>query len=339
MRRTVSGALNSVSALRNEVEASAPKSMHRIPLAFTPPCGLAITWPSDAIGTLPDIAGLIGGLAALGLIWNGARQWYRRTLGRRRDRYSRLARLGPGAQLSFFTSVLGEPPAVRRTITKDDYVEYGYSQNEPVKTYTQRAFTECFYIDRDYYVQTISDADETVLAFSVTTRHPGFTPTFRVPKQLPLIERWRWERRFRVRYRALFKVRLARTHFSDLDPKHPDEFAGPHFRVGAGARSFSYAEFRSFGNPGLYQTYVFTASSASRRAAFGPIGDVIAEIDGEEWPGPDRDDQPLWEDMPATRRFRAATTVTTYTVIGPTVSAENFPSSFGPREDHVRTIP
>jgi hypothetical protein len=37
-------------------------------------------------------------------------------------------------------------------------------------------FIECFFIDRDYYVQAILDADETVFAFSVTTRSPRFAP-------------------------------------------------------------------------------------------------------------------------------------------------------------------
>jgi hypothetical protein len=39
-------------------------------------------------------------------------------LGRRRDRYERLARLAPGAQLSFFTAVHGERPAIKTTVQR-----------------------------------------------------------------------------------------------------------------------------------------------------------------------------------------------------------------------------
>lgn len=63
---------------------------------------------------------LLGGLAAVFVIGRVGRELYVRTIGRRRDRRARLARLGTGAHLSFFVSVLGEPPAMRRTIQKHD---------------------------------------------------------------------------------------------------------------------------------------------------------------------------------------------------------------------------
>lgn len=55
-----------------------------------------------------DSASLIGAAAALLVLAGAARAWYRRTLGRRRDRYGRLARLGTRAQLSFFEAVLAQ---------------------------------------------------------------------------------------------------------------------------------------------------------------------------------------------------------------------------------------
>ncbi len=72
---------------------------------------------------LGDSASLVGAAAALLVLAGAARAWYRRTLGRRRDRYGRLARLGTRAQLSFFEAVLGEPPAMRATIVKEDFRE------------------------------------------------------------------------------------------------------------------------------------------------------------------------------------------------------------------------
>jgi hypothetical protein len=138
----------------------------------------------------------LGVAAPLVGLFFAIRSRYRQTLGRRRERYQRLARLGVGAQLSFFISVLKDPPAMRRTLDGEvtEFAEPGHPMYDPAKVTPgdidnahevklPKNYTECFFIDRDYYVQTISDDDETILAFSVTTRNQRFTPTFtRVPE-------------------------------------------------------------------------------------------------------------------------------------------------------------
>jgi hypothetical protein len=137
-------------------------------------------------------AGVVGALAALLVIAAAVRAQYRRTLGRRRDRYGRLGRLGVGAQLSFVASVVGEPPAVRRTVHSKstkvvaiDEPEFDPALARPGADWhdlvVKESFTECIFLDRDYYLQTISDDDDTVLAYSVTTRRRGFAPTFEAP--------------------------------------------------------------------------------------------------------------------------------------------------------------
>jgi hypothetical protein len=78
---------------------------------------VAQAWYDRLGDTLPDIAGIVGGVLAAIALAGFVRSWWRRTLGRRSDRYARLARLGTGAQLSLFTAVLGEPPAIRRKLT------------------------------------------------------------------------------------------------------------------------------------------------------------------------------------------------------------------------------
>jgi hypothetical protein len=55
-------------------------------------------------------------LAAALSLMAGARSRWRRTIGRRRDHYRRLGRLGANAQVSFFNAVLGAPPALRRSL-------------------------------------------------------------------------------------------------------------------------------------------------------------------------------------------------------------------------------
>ena len=299
-----------------------------------------------------DIASIIGAVAALLVIWAAVRSYHGRTLGRRRDRYRRLARLGTGAQLSFFESVLGEPPAMRHTITHDAK-ELVYADDprfdpaladpdDPVhEVVEQRSYTQCFFIDRDYYVQTISDYDETVLSFAVTTRSKRFRPTFEMPYGMTWRRRRRWRKVSGQPYEPFHRVTLGRTRFSEVDPADPGEFEGPHFRIRVGARVFFYDEFHSYGNPGHYQTFVFSASSAAGPA---PLGDIVGagqEVGADEWPDPDDEDEPRsWKEFPVTAQFRRDTAITTYTVVGAMVFAiENYPSTFGPHGDEVRTLP
>ena len=44
-------------------------------------------------------------------------------------------------------------------------------RSRPEPEVEQRRFTESFFVDRDYYVQTITNIDDTVLVFS--RDHPG----------------------------------------------------------------------------------------------------------------------------------------------------------------------
>jgi hypothetical protein len=295
------------------------------------------------------VAVLLGGLAGLLAIGGAARAWWRRTLGRRADRYTRLARLGTGAHLSFFVAVLGEPPAMSNTVTKDDYIEYvrpgdpdwnDEAQVSQVRR-VSRAFLVSTFIDRDYYVQTISDDDGTVLAFSVTTRSRRFQPVLQVPQPPGPLARWRWRRAHGQPYHAPVYVKLGRTSFADLDSPDPESFSPPHFRIMMGAHNHAYSEMVYKGNPGYYQTFVWTASDAARQGRFGKGMAVVQEIKGDEWPMPEGDGaEPDWSNMPETQRFRHETVITTYTVIGVSLGLENYPiDRFGPHENIVRTVP
>jgi hypothetical protein len=294
------------------------------------------------------IATAVGAAAGLLALWTAARTVYRNSVGRRWDRYRRIARLGTGAQLSFFVSVLGEPPAMQRTIVNTDYVELVAPEDleaDPEgfhERYRTVRFKESTFIDRDYYVQAISDHDDTVLAFSVTTRSVRFRPRFQGHRRLGRVERWRWHRGFGVRYHPLFDITLGQTSFADLDPANPNGFVPPHFLISMGAHNHAYSEIRYFGNPGNYQTFVFTASDAARQGRFGNGMAVWAEVGDYEWPDPEKpkDGQPEWANMPETHRFRHDTVITTYTVISNSLSLRNYPTGrFGPNENDVRTLP
>lgn len=301
--------------------------------------------------TVLIITSVLGSIAGVWLLGATVQSWWRRTFGRRRDRYARLARLGAGAHLTFFVAVLGEPPAMQSSFVKEDYVEwlastdpdYDPHDESPQTRQVPKRFGVSTFIDRDYYVQTITDDDETVLAFSVTTRSRRFKPLYSYPKLPGRFERWRWEWRNKYPYPQTVQLRLGSSTFADLDPTDPDQFAGPHFRIAMGAHNHAYSEIKYGANPGGYQSFVWTASDAARQGRFGRGMDVVNEVGGNEWPDPARPPGPIepdWDHMPDTQRFRRETEITTYTVMHPRLGPENYPlDRFGPHENDVRLLP
>lgn len=129
------------------------------------------------LGWLGNVAEILTALVLSATILAAGWGLYKRTLGRRRDRYARLRRLGTNAQISFFSSALADPPAMRRkqesTVRRpgDD----GNTCFEP------KTWLECVWIDRDFFVHGIAHEDETIHACSVTTRSRRFRAPFRQP--------------------------------------------------------------------------------------------------------------------------------------------------------------
>lgn len=294
---------------------------------------------------------VLGGGAALFAIWDAIRRRYRATIGRRAENCQRLARLGTGAQLSFFTSVLGEPPAMQSTIRNEDFVELIGSEDPRYRpggddmgtqeATVSRDFVVSLFIDPDYYVQTICDEDRTVIAFSVTTRSNRFRPRYRIVQKPGIVERIRMRRRFGYRYNPLVELRLGKTTFADLDPSER-EFNGPKVLCALGAHNHHYSETTSFGNPGYYQWFAFSATDAARQGRIGDIAAAVGDLEGRPWPDPDRDaeDRREWSEMGALQRFRRETAITTYTVVSAALWERNYPlQRFGPHENDVRTLP
>src|SRR5687768_16116817 len=96
------------------------------------------SWYDRVDDALPRFSEILTAVLAAIAIAGILRSVYRRTVGRRRDRYGRLRRLGTMAQVSFFSSVLGEPPAMRRTVDADvtEYDERGQASLVP-KTFIE----------------------------------------------------------------------------------------------------------------------------------------------------------------------------------------------------------
>jgi len=211
--------------------------------------------------TALDYAGIAGGVAAALTLLGSARRVWARTLGRRWDITRRLNRLGTGAQLDFFQSVLGEPPVIRRTFTRSlpDWEEALNDEEDP--PIVEREFVECFFVDPLYFVQTVSDHEGTVVGFSITTRSRRFHPALYLPPRPPfrtrVLERLTFER---VRAPRLGRVELGRSSF---DQALGDDWGFPRIRSWLGARAWSYSEIYYCGNPAHYQDFVFTTSSAA----------------------------------------------------------------------------
>lgn len=99
---------------------------------------------------------------------------------------------------------------------------------EVTKTYAERIF-----VDRDYFVQTITDHDETVLAFSVTSRSTRFKPRLQLVNFTRNI-RQSFADKTLYRKNRLIDVRLQKSRLAELQD---DEDDGPQVHVSGGARS------------------------------------------------------------------------------------------------------
>ncbi len=281
----------------------------------TVPTFLAVDGPAlrETLPYLQFITGLLAILVAVVTLGPPLRARYRNTIGRRRDHRQRLARLVAGAQLSFFETALGQPPTLRRTVEGKDYE----MDREGEVVEASKSFTECIFVDRDYFVQTVSDQDDTVIGFSITTRHKRFNPVFTGVSDIDL-----------------FKVKLGKTPFSEIeqDPIYLTAFAGP--------RDVSYySEAHGFGHAGFQQTFVFTASTAAEPKPGEPIVQMAAEIGFDFHPHESEPpDSRTLEHLAGWQEFRKQSAVTTYSVLK--VPPELFPAeTYGPHGDEVWMLP
>jgi hypothetical protein len=288
-----------------------------------------------------DVATLVAAVIAVAGFLGPVRAYYNRTVGRRFDLYRRFERLGVGAHQSFFETVIGEAPAIRRSITRDlpDYSALPDDESEP--PLVEHVFTEALWVDPLFYAQTVADTDGTVLGFSITTRKRRFAPRFAVPRPVPTLSWLLWRlTRGRHQLAALAHVQLGQTKLADVVLT---DWGVPGVRCVIGARTYAYSEAWYFGNPGYYSHYVCTASTVSQ------VGGYPENLQHIDWPE-NRDDPnegyaPTGEDeepvlAPWIEAVRNNAVVTTWSVIQFPLSPEYWPpENFGPHGDEVRTLP
>ncbi|MDQ3631725.1 MAG: hypothetical protein M3417_10750 [Actinomycetota bacterium] len=286
--------------------------------------------------SIVDLATVVAAVVAVIAVIGPVQGFLKRTVGRKRDLYRRLHRLGAGAQLSFFTSVIGEPPALRDSIDMDmpDWAAASDEEQEPPLV-VQR-FVRLTFVDPLFYLVAIADDDDAVLGFSITTRRRRFAPTFYAPRA-PLFRDRLVEGITLGRRKAHWLVRfqLGRTTFADAAPR---DWGIPQVQAFLGARTWSYSEAWYLGNPGHYLTYVFTSGSAS------PVGGIPRGLRPTDWNdqdpavATDQSGEPMLQSW--VESVRSKTRVNTVTVIKSPLELERWPGeTLGPHGDEVRLLP
>jgi hypothetical protein len=244
-------------------------------------------------------------------------------------------------------------PAIRHRfeVERPDYsVLRDGGERPPLAT---RQYVLSLFVSPLCYVQMVSDGNDKVVGYSVTTRSTSFHPTLWFPtyqqSSFPArlrhflqmlartfdkhaaISRGEWVR-MALRYDAPIRpqrqgctrIELGRTTF-----KHARPTRIPRIHAARGNKHWSYVEAYWEGNPGYYQYLVLAASRVSP-AAREPEG--IENIDWQDRPWRDAD-RPDW-----IARAHAVGVITTMAVIGMGFEPENWPV-FGPTVDEVRTLP
>jgi len=205
---------------------------------------------------------------------------------------------------------------MRRTLLSE--VTHYDAHGKPYRVPT--AFVECVYIDDYSFVHAVVDQDESVLAYSVTTRKRNFRPRFRPPGGISE-ERGRILRALGLRFRTrpLVAIRLASSTFDELgDPQQAGSWVGAH--------NLHYFEAFYWGNPGHYQTYVFSVNDAGYGAWATPFG-AQAEFHDFSWGF--RPSDASYKEMDTWRAVRSGTRINTYTVISPALGLSDYPFADG----------
>jgi len=182
-----------------------------------------------------------------------------KTVFRRWHLKNKIKKLTPSTTISYFIELLGSPAFIN---TNGDSKQY-------------------IFVDKLFYIDALTDTDNKVLAFSVTTRKSNFNPTLKLgPYSLD---------------GKKIVIKLGKSKFSELYSLP----GGGKINSSVGAHNFYYVEEYYFGNPGNYQSYAFSINQAGFTDA--PLGKLI-EISKEQ----------SWD-----QEFRKNAVINTYTITEP----------------------
>jgi uncharacterized protein YxeA len=135
------------------------------------------------------------------------------------QKYEKIKKISTEVDINYIDNLLGKP------VYKKTY------ENET------KSFT---YVDPDYYVKIITDKDNSVLSYAITSRNEDFTPTFRYPEAIEVTLN-------KTKFSEWFKWDRTRNSCFWLIGAHPPNY---------------YFEKEYLGNPGKYLTYWVGINSA-----------------------------------------------------------------------------
>lgn len=221
--------------------------------------------------------------------------------------YEQIDALATETNVNYFKSILGEPI----------YENQGRSQG--IKEY--------IFVNRYFYVQAITTAEDKVLAYSVTTRDSHFNP--KVP---------------------LYDLQLGKSTFEDLGIHTAS--SSPDLVISyLGAHDLFYTEGYWGGNPHGYQTFFFSMTMSGYTNY-----DNYTTVPDYESPNLLGGFKSLFGNIESTTSFpkvvldywqRNTNTINTYTILGPFVSFADIASIrdgspyfyiFGPDYNQIRLL-
>lgn len=211
--------------------------------------------------------------------------WLRMPIGRRRAAYRRLQRLTPNVQLAHFSEVLGLTPIYKGRLD---------------------GLSEAIFRHVDFYVQVLSDTDDQVVFYSVTTRNTKFKPSL-------------WPNKIHPEAHPRPPTgRLGEVSFEEISTGGTHVVGATLFIRGATAPT-EYIEAYYYGYPGWYQHFVAGLNEC------GPIevdpelmqrllGPPVAQGILAEDPDYDREEMQAWLVSGPVRDFRKAVSPNVYGV-------------------------
>ncbi len=235
-------------------------------------------------------------------------RYYQETVGYKHQLQEEIYKLSAETNIDYFKSILGGPVFVNGlSLDKREYI----------------------FVNQYFYAQVITDKEGKSLAYSITTRSKDFNPKITLLSGGSTYEPSTGEEKS-----SELSIFLGKTNFSELDQL----FGEPIYFTYVGAHNFFYSEEYSFGNPGNYQSFIFSINE-SGYLDIPEIPDSFFEFQPK---------QSISSSDHEVERFRSGAEINTFTITAPFVKGEDFLSDadknrlggfiFGPDYNQVRIL-
>ncbi|MBF1802738.1 ETEC_3214 domain-containing protein [Alloalcanivorax profundimaris] len=216
---------------------------------------------------------------------------YKSTIGHNAEIDKKLNSLNVEVDIGYFDGILG-PPAIKnkRNLTRKYYsIESLMDESKNPKELEEKiSYNEYFYVDELYFVQAVTDEDNKVGMYSITSRSSTYIPEIKT--DLGDI------------------IFLGKSTYNETKKK-PRKVAG---LLGMNLKHFNYYEVFLF-DPGNYRYAIYSSNPNGYFDSVGgldwEIGDVFAKgfsVDDDDFPMHGKHDE-----------FRKSTTINTYSVTTP----------------------